>query len=77
MIISITGGHFGDGSNVRREQEDISRSKPAGLPHDRASFVLLPDRAEIVRKIFELAIGGMGNCALANYLDERTVASST
>lgn len=60
VIISITRGHFGDGSNVRREQEDISRSKPAGLTHDRASFVFLPDRAEIERKIFELDTGEMG-----------------
>jgi Recombinase len=43
------------------------------LSEDRRNFVFLPDRAEVVRKIFELAIGGMGSYAIANYLDERNI----
>jgi recombinase len=43
------------------------------LSEDRRSFVFLPERAEIVRKVFELAIGGMGSYAIANYLDERNI----
>lgn len=45
-----------------------------GLTKDRQSFVFLPERAEVVRRIFRLAIGGMGSYAIANYLDEEKVA---
>lgn len=48
-----------------------------GLTEDRLSFVFLPDRAETVRKIFELAIGGMGSYAIANYLDDLKVPTFT
>ena len=44
-----------------------------GLTEDRRKFVFLRERAEIVRRIFELAIGGMGSYAIANYLDEQKV----
>lgn len=40
-----------------------------GLSKDRQEFRFLPDRAEVVRRIFDLAIGGMGSYAIANYLD--------
>jgi hypothetical protein len=43
------------------------------LSEDRRSFVFLPDKAETVRKIFELSIGGMGSYAIGNYLDERKI----
>jgi hypothetical protein len=36
-----------------------------GLSEDRTSYVFLPDRAEIVRKIFELSIGGVGGYSIA------------
>lgn len=48
-----------------------------GLNQDRSSFVFLPDRAETVRRIFQLAIGGMGSYAIANYLDEQNVPTFT
>lgn len=48
-----------------------------GLSDDRESFVFLLDRATIVQKIFELAIGGMGSYAIANYLDEQGVPTFT
>ncbi|MBR0931716.1 recombinase family protein [Bradyrhizobium diazoefficiens] len=48
-----------------------------GLTPDRSSFVFLPDRAEIVRKIFQLSAGGMGSYAIANYLDELKVPTFT
>ncbi|MBR1331027.1 recombinase family protein [Bradyrhizobium ottawaense] len=48
-----------------------------GLTDDRSSFVFLPDRAEIVQEIFELAIGGMGSYAIANYLDQKRVPTFT
>lgn len=48
-----------------------------GLTQNRSSFVFLPDRAETVRKIFQLAIGGMGSYAIANYLDEQKVSTFT
>lgn len=44
-----------------------------GLTKDRQNFVFLPERAEVVRRIFRLAIGGMGSYAIANYLDEEKV----
>lgn len=48
-----------------------------GLTADRESFVFLPDRAAIVQQIFDLAIGGMGSYAIANYLDEQRVPTFT
>lgn len=44
-----------------------------GLSEDRRSFVYLPDRAAIVRKVFELAIGGLGSYAIANLLDKQGI----
>jgi hypothetical protein len=43
------------------------------LSEDRCSFTFLPDRAEIVRKIFELSIGGLGSYSIANHLDRQGV----
>ncbi|QOZ71738.1 recombinase family protein [Bradyrhizobium arachidis] len=48
-----------------------------GLSEDRQSFLFIPERAHVVRRIFELAIGGMGSYAIANYLDERKVPTFT
>lgn len=48
-----------------------------GLSDDRESFLLVPERAEVVRQIFGLAIGGMGSYAIANYLDELKIAPFT
>src|SRR5215213_12034046 len=44
-----------------------------GLSADRTSFVFLPDRAEIVQKVFELSIGGVGSYRTANYLNQQNV----
>ncbi len=43
------------------------------LSEDRCSFIFLPDRAEIVRKIFELSIGGLGSYSIANHLNRQGV----
>lgn len=48
-----------------------------GLTDDRSSFLFLPDRAKTVQKIFELAIGGMGSYAIANYLEKQKVPTFT
>ncbi|SDI27035.1 Recombinase [Bradyrhizobium sp. Rc2d] len=48
-----------------------------GLSEDRQSFLFIPERAEVVRRIFELAIGGMGSYAIANYLDARKIPPFT
>ncbi|MBR1092717.1 recombinase family protein [Bradyrhizobium manausense] len=48
-----------------------------GLSEDRRSYVFRPERAEVVRRIFELAIGGMGSYAIANYLDGKKVPTFT
>ncbi|MDT4740732.1 recombinase family protein [Bradyrhizobium sp. WYCCWR 12699] len=48
-----------------------------GLTPNRLSFVFLPDRAETLRKIFQLAIGGLGSYAIASYLDEEKVPTFT
>lgn len=47
------------------------------LTENRKQFVFLPERAEVVKRIFELAIGGMGSYAIANYLDDRKVPPFT
>jgi Recombinase len=43
------------------------------LSEDRCSFIFLPDRAEILRKIFELSIGGLGSYSIANHLNRQGV----
>jgi hypothetical protein len=43
------------------------------LSEDRRSFVFVPEKAEVVRKIFELSIGGLGSYAIANYLTRQDV----
>jgi hypothetical protein len=48
-----------------------------GLSEDRQNFLFIPERAEVVRQIFELAIGGMGSYAIANYLDEKMIPPFT
>src|ERR1700683_2932115 len=44
-----------------------------GLSEDRTSFVFLPDRAEIVRKIFELSVAGLGGYTIAKQLTAKKV----
>jgi hypothetical protein len=39
------------------------------LSEDRTYFVLLPDRADVVRKIFALSAGGLGGYTIANQLN--------
>lgn len=43
------------------------------LSEDRSSFVFVPEKAEIVRNIFELCIGGLGSYAIAERLNRRKV----
>jgi Recombinase len=43
------------------------------LSEDRTSFIFMPDRAEIVRKIFELSIAGLGGYTIARQLNAKTV----
>jgi hypothetical protein len=38
------------------------------LSEDRRSFVCVPGKAEIMRKIFELSIGGLGSYSIANHV---------
>ena len=44
-----------------------------GLTDDRTAFVFLPDRAEIVRQIFELSIAGLGGYTIAKLLNAKAV----
>jgi len=41
------------------------------LSDDRSSFVFMPDRADIVRKIFELSLGGLGCYTIAKQLNDQ------
>jgi hypothetical protein len=43
------------------------------LSEDRTSFVFMPDRAEIVRRIFEASISGLGGYTIANQLNAKKV----
>lgn len=43
------------------------------LNEDRTAFVYLPDRAEVVREIFDLSIGGLGGYSIAKLLNSRNV----
>jgi DNA-binding CsgD family transcriptional regulator len=44
-----------------------------GLSEDRTSFVFMPERAKIVRRIFELSIAGFGGYTIAMQLNEKNV----
>lgn len=44
------------------------------LSEDRRSFVFVPEKADVVRKIFELCIGGLGSYAIAERLNRRKVS---
>ncbi|MCK1516129.1 recombinase family protein [Bradyrhizobium sp. 190] len=44
-----------------------------GLTDDRTEFVYLPDRAEVVRQIFQLSIGGLGGYTIAKLLNAKEV----
>jgi hypothetical protein len=43
------------------------------LSEDRRSFVFEPEKAEIVREIFQLSIGGLGSYAIANHLTRHNI----
>jgi recombinase len=43
------------------------------LSEDRRSFVLVPDRAEIVRQIFEMSLAGLGGYTIAKQLNTKNV----
>ena len=43
------------------------------LSEDRRSFVFVPQKAEIVREIFQLSIGGLGSYAIANHLTRQNI----
>jgi len=43
------------------------------LSEDRRSFIFVPEKAEIVREIFELSIGGLGSYAIADRLNRKGV----
>jgi hypothetical protein len=67
-----------DGTLMAENKKKISAAPSwLGLSGDRESFLFQPERAEVVRQIFELAIGGMGSYAIANYLDEQKVPPFT
>jgi hypothetical protein len=44
-----------------------------GLSEDRTSFVYIPERAQIVRQIFDLSIAGMGGYTIAKLLNSKNV----
>src|SRR5258708_9633092 len=43
------------------------------LSEDRTSFIFDPEKAEIVRKIFEASISGLGGYTIAKQLDAKKV----
>ena len=44
-----------------------------GVSEDRTSFIFLPDRASIVRRVFELSIAGLGGYTIAKHLNAENV----
>jgi Recombinase len=43
------------------------------LSEDRCAFVFAPDKAEVVREIFKLSIGGLGSYAIADRLTRQQI----
>jgi Recombinase len=44
-----------------------------GLSEDRTSFIFIPERAEVVRRIFEASISGLGGYTIAKQLNTKKV----
>ena len=44
-----------------------------GLSEDRTSFIFIPERAEVVRQIFEASISGLGGYTIAKQLNAKKV----
>jgi hypothetical protein len=44
-----------------------------GLSEDRTSFIFIPERAELVRQIFEASIAGLGGYTIAKQLNAKKV----
>lgn len=61
----------------RREERPFTRRLPAWIrwSEDSKSFELIPERAEVVREIFELAEAGFGKEAIARTLNDRKVST--
>jgi hypothetical protein len=63
----------------RLEVKIVKSGKLMGCPawlelsKDRTCFVFFPDRAEIVRKIFELSAAGLGGYTIANQFNAKNV----
>jgi hypothetical protein len=61
-------------SSSRRSLEPIPMKKISACPgwldlsEDRRSFILVAEKAEIVRRIFKLSIGGLGSYSIAKRL---------
>ena len=45
-----------------------------GLTEDRTAFVFFPERAEVVRKIFEIGASGLGGYTIAKKLNAEGVS---
>ena len=61
--------------NVKVAHSGRLRGCPAWLQlsEDRTAFVFLSDRAEIVRKIFELSVAGLGGYTIAKQLNAQRI----
>lgn len=64
-----------DAKRARAADEPLTRWGPAWLKlkDDRSSFEVIPARGEVVRRIFEMAAGGMGQHAIAAKLNAEGV----
>src|SRR5690242_19539436 len=45
------------------------------LSSDRTSFIFVPEKADVVRKIFELSIAGLGSYTIAKQFERQHVAT--
>jgi hypothetical protein len=82
LLLSALGSsipcHFVKGPKYH-SAEPVMTKKLMGCPgwlklsEDRTSFIFDPERAEVVRKIFEASISGLGGYTIANQLNAKKV----
>jgi len=63
--------------NIRLATSGKFTACPAwlNLDEDRTSFVFLPDRAAVIRSIFEMSVAGLGGYTIAKQLNARNVTT--
>lgn len=58
---------------IKENKAPYSRKVPSWIALEDGEYKLIPGRAEIIKLIFDLALGGKGRTAITTYLNEKKV----